>query len=134
MPTKLVILKRKTTLQHLKLGKLKFRIRKSGCSMSWTTGQANFWICGKTSLEGHIQLLLTVFLSIPFDYLPSVVHQELQGLNEVLPWASSDGWSFNNYVDMILSFYDQLKFSFITLIRLFNLLECLIYFWFNHFL
>ena len=34
----IVILKRKkkNTLQHLKLGKLKFGIRKIGCSMSWT--------------------------------------------------------------------------------------------------
>ena len=29
--------KNKNTLQHLKLGKLKFGIRKIGCSMSWTT-------------------------------------------------------------------------------------------------
>ena len=36
MPTKLVILKRKKhTLQHLKLGILKFGIHKIGCSMSW---------------------------------------------------------------------------------------------------
>ena len=28
--------KKKNTMQHLKLGKLKFKIRKIGCSMSWT--------------------------------------------------------------------------------------------------
>ena len=38
MPIQLVTLKRKkkNTLQHFKLGKLKFGIRKIGCSMSWT--------------------------------------------------------------------------------------------------
>ena len=36
MPIKLFILKRKTTLQHIRLGKLKFQIRKIGCLMTWT--------------------------------------------------------------------------------------------------
>ena len=36
MPIQPVILKKKSTLQHLKLGKLKFGIRKIGCSMRWT--------------------------------------------------------------------------------------------------
>ena len=74
-------------------------------------GMVSVGICGKPSLECRGQHLFTALLSIPFNYLPSVVHQELQGLNEVLPWASSDWWSFNNYVDMILSLFDQLKVS-----------------------
>jgi hypothetical protein len=48
---KLLYQKEKTSLQHLKLGKLNFGIRKIGCSMSWTRYRINFW--RKMSFKNH---------------------------------------------------------------------------------
>ena len=46
--------KNKNTLQHFKLGKLKFGIRKIGCSMSWT--RYKFWNQVLLSYQGGLHV------------------------------------------------------------------------------
>ena len=50
--TRYIKKKRKNTLQHLKLGILKFGIRKIGCSMSWTRWYIHKKLSRSTSLKG----------------------------------------------------------------------------------
>ena len=58
--------KNKNTLQHLKLGKLKFGICKIGCSMSWTRYKRNYsinYVATKFLNEKHYENMLPVHQS-----------------------------------------------------------------------
>ena len=86
--------KDKNTLQHLKLGKLKFGIRKIGCSMSWTR-YIHYTVTGRLRSDQNesMSVLITFVASRPFRHRFFVNVSIISGSNSVIKismvWSGS---------------------------------------------